>query len=97
MIVYLPAEQLAALAQRWSGVLTRVGLRHAHVWSAEDRVADLERTLTSNRQIGMAVGILMCRHQLTTDQAFAMLRTHSQHRNIKVRDLARTVISTGGL
>ena len=65
--------------------------------SAEDRAAGLERALMTNRRIGIAVGILMCQRQLTADQAFAILRTHSQHLNLKVRELAETVIYTGTL
>ena len=76
-------------------VLTVLDQLQARIRSAEDRAAGLERALASNRRIGMAVGILMSRHQLTEDEAIAMLRGHSQHRNIKMRELAETVIFTG--
>jgi AmiR/NasT family two-component response regulator len=67
------------------------------VRSSEDTVAHLERALSSNRRIGIAVGILMCQRQLTPDQAVALLKTHSQHHNVKVRDLAEKVIGNGTL
>jgi AmiR/NasT family two-component response regulator len=67
------------------------------VRSAEEKAANLERALESNRRIGIAIGILMCQRQLTADQAIEILKTHSQHRNIKLRELAETVIYTGAL
>jgi len=94
MTVDLTAEATAAPAERFD-VLTLIDQLQARVRSAEDRAALLERALASNRRIGMAVGILMCRSQLTEDQAIAVLKTHSQHRNVKVRALAETVIYTG--
>ena len=60
-------------------------------------VTDLELALTSSRQIGMAVGILMARYGTTADGAFAMLRTTSMQQNRKVRDLAVDVIDIGEL
>jgi AmiR/NasT family two-component response regulator len=42
--------------------------------------------------IGIAVGILMCRLRVTEDGAFAVLCTHSQDHNVKVRDLAEEVV-----
>lgn len=58
---------------------------------------NLERALASNRRIGMAVGILMARRGLTDEQAFDCLRQVSQRRNVKLRDLAESVIYTGDL
>lgn len=69
----------------------------ARVRSTECRAANLERALATNRRIGIAIGILMCQCQLTDDQAFAILKTHSQRCHIKVRELAESVIFTGTL
>jgi len=65
--------------------------------TAETKAANLEVALATNRRIGIAVGILMCRLGVTEDQAFAVLSKHSQDRNVKVRDLAEEVIYTGSL
>jgi AmiR/NasT family two-component response regulator len=43
----------------------------------------------------MAVGILMERHRLTTDQAFGFLRDLSQRENVKLRDIAEQILYTG--
>ena len=53
--------------------------------------------MESNRQIGMAVGILMARKLWTSDQAFAQLQTASQHLNRKLADIAAEVTTTGAL
>jgi AmiR/NasT family two-component response regulator len=55
----------------------------------------LQRALVSNRQIGMAMGILMERHRLTQEQAFERLRDLSMRGNVKLRDVAERIIYTG--
>ncbi|HTX97060.1 MAG TPA: GAF and ANTAR domain-containing protein [Mycobacterium sp.] len=58
--------------------------------------ASLRRGLLSNREIGKAVGMLMLLHGMTEDQAFDLLRGHSQALNIKLADVAREVIDRRG-
>lgn len=53
--------------------------------------------LSSSRQIGRAVGILMARNLVTADEAFKQLIAASQHLNRKLRDLAVQVEETGEL
>ena len=55
----------------------------------------LQRALVSNREIGMAMGILMARELHTPEQAFTRLRLASQHLHRKLRDIADEVILTG--
>ena len=55
----------------------------------------LRRALVSNRQVGMAMGILMERHRLTQEQAFERLRDLSRRSNVKLRDVAEQIIFTG--
>ncbi|MDX3658927.1 GAF and ANTAR domain-containing protein [Streptomyces sp. ID05-26A] len=47
--------------------------------------------------IGQAKGILMERHKLSADQAFAVLTRTSQHTNVKLRDIAEQLTRTGKL
>ncbi len=56
----------------------------------------LRRGLLSNREIGKAVGMLMLLHEMTEEQAFELLRRHSQALNIKLADVAREVIERRG-
>jgi transcriptional regulator with GAF, ATPase, and Fis domain len=58
--------------------------------------ASLRRGLLSNREIGKAVGILMMLNDLTEQQAFELLRRHSQSLNIKLADVAREIIARRG-
>src|SRR3982751_1483103 len=82
---------------RWSAFSATLSDLRARVRAAETKADGLEFALATNRRIGMAVGILMCRLQTTEDRAFAVLCKHSQDHNVKVRDLAEEVIYTGTL
>ncbi len=50
--------------------------------------------LEGRKRIGQAQGILMERHSLTEDQAFAVLKRYSQDNNVKLRDLAVHLVET---
>jgi GAF domain-containing protein len=67
------------------------------VATAEEKVRNLQTALTSNRRIGMAIGIVMNESRLQDEQAFQMLRAASQHTHRKLRDVAEEVILTGAL
>jgi signal transduction histidine kinase/DNA-binding response OmpR family regulator len=88
-----PAELLARLAVHHE----LSSLRNFALDEAENRTANLERALTSNRQIGAAIGILMAVHKLTSEGAFALLREVSNKRNRSLRDVADQVVLTGSL
>lgn len=80
--------------------LERLGVQ-AGVALAYVRERGSARTLVeavhSNRDIGAAVGILMCRRRLTQDEAFALLRRTSQGTNHRLRALAERVLQQGDL
>lgn len=59
------------------------------------RADQLRGAIESHGIIGQAVGILVERHKLRPTEAFDRLRTASQNRNIKLRELAARVIETG--
>jgi hypothetical protein len=65
--------------------------------NAHEKIANLERALDTSREIGTAVGVLMARYRVTSDQAFNMLRLASQSTNRKLYELAVDVVSTGDL
>lgn len=56
-----------------------------------------DEALQTRDVVGQAKGILMERHRLTADEAFEWLRKASQDRNVKVREIAAVVASTGDL
>ncbi|MQA77340.1 MAG: ANTAR domain-containing protein [Streptosporangiales bacterium] len=57
----------------------------------------LERALESRAVINQAKGVVMAQEHCTADQAFAILRTASQRRNTKLRDLARAIVTRVGI
>ncbi|MGI8664858.1 MAG: ANTAR domain-containing protein [Jatrophihabitans sp.] len=97
---YTPSDADAAIAQllvtRAVTAIDRERLddiaRHAL-----DQAANLQIALTSNRQIGTALGILMANHKITDTAAFTLLRTTSQRTHRKLRDIADDVVQAGCL
>jgi transcriptional regulator with GAF, ATPase, and Fis domain len=61
-----------------------------------DDVSTLRRGLLSNREIGKAVGMLMMLNNVDEQEAFNVLRRYSQDLNIKLADVARSVIDSRG-
>ncbi|HEX8092435.1 ANTAR domain-containing protein [Jatrophihabitans sp.] len=82
LIAHLLVERASALVQREQLVA---------------KANNLHRALESNREIGAAMGILMARHQLTSEQAFDLLRRTSQRAHRKIVAIAADVIQTGEL
>jgi hypothetical protein len=82
---------------RWRAFSAVLDDLRARLEAAEAKAGHLEVALGTNRRIGIAVGILMCRLRVTEDRALAVLSKHSQDHNVKVRDLAEEVIYTGRL
>jgi len=63
--------------------------------AARERAAHLQRAMLTNREIGVAMGVLMNQHKVTRRQAFDLLRVASQNTNRKLADIAVKVGDTG--
>jgi hypothetical protein len=69
--------------------------------SAEERATDEKKTgnlveaLRTRELIGQAQGILIERERITADEAFDVLRRASQYMNVKLREVAETLVETG--
>jgi PAS domain S-box-containing protein len=90
----VPPDELIVgdlLAQLFAQAVDRVLARR----DLAERDVHFDRAVESHRLIGQAVGILIERHRVTPAQAFELLRHASTHRNIKLRHIAETVITTG--
>jgi GAF domain-containing protein len=59
-----------------------------------EQAEQLEQALDSSRVIGLALGILMEQSVVDRKKAFAILSVASQRRNVKLRDLAETVVAS---
>ena len=55
-------------------------------------ISQLQDALASRSTIDQALGVLMAQNRCTRDEAFGILRRASQHRNIKLRDVAAAII-----
>ncbi|MDT0406724.1 MULTISPECIES: GAF and ANTAR domain-containing protein [Streptomyces] len=106
-LLYTREEELGALNvySRKPGMFTEDSetagwllASHAAVAFSSARTDEqLQEAIATRHLIGEAMGILMGRHHLTEDQAFDLLRTHSQRSNTKLREVARRVRDTGTL
>ena len=71
---------------------------HAAVaYATAQRREAAARTVATRQLIGRAEGILMERHRVTAAQAFSMLVRVSQHRNMKLREIAERLVLSGRL
>jgi GAF domain-containing protein len=68
-----------------------------HIARTHEDVTNLRTAMRSRAVIGQAMGILMERHKFTADQAFRALSRVSQNTNIKLRDVAEELVTTGAL
>jgi GAF domain-containing protein len=76
--------------------MASVAVNAAHSLEDEERrIENLHSALGSREVIGQAQGILMERERISADQAFDVLRRASQYLNIKLREVAQTLVDTG--
>jgi AmiR/NasT family two-component response regulator len=80
---------MARYAQELAHILT---LSRRWVEQAETN-EHLKSALASRGTIGQAMGIIMAQNRCSADTAFAILRSASQHRNVKLRDIAAGLVA----
>ncbi len=61
-----------------------------------DSEADLSAAMESRTTIDLAVGIVMGQNRCTQQEAFEILRAASNHRNVKLRELAADLVAQVG-
>ena len=81
------AEKFARSA---AGALT-LSLRMA---SCNDTNDQLRSSMVSRAVIDQALGVIMATERCPQDRAFAVLKTVSQNTNVKIRDLAATIVTS---
>jgi GAF domain-containing protein len=84
------ARRAADFAENASGSLT-LAIRLA---SYAALVEQLRSSLVSRTVIDQALGIVMARENCTQGRAFAILRSASQHSNVKLRDIAGAIVTS---
>ena len=65
-----------------------------HADALRDEVAHLHEAVKSQRDIGMAIGLISARFGCSTDQAWRTILRVSQDSNTKVRAVARVLVAT---
>ncbi|GAA5112881.1 hypothetical protein GCM10023339_16470 [Alloalcanivorax gelatiniphagus] len=65
-----------------------------HDGALRDEVAHLHEAMKSQRDIGMAVGLVSARFRCSTEQAWRTILRVSQDSNTKVRTVARVLVAT---
>jgi GAF domain-containing protein len=83
-------QQATAFANQAATALTIV-LRHTQ---HADLEAQLRDAISNRTVIDHAMGIIMGQQHCTASEAFAVLRAASQHRNIRLHDIAADMIRT---
>lgn len=81
-------EILNVLATLGAGYVAHAAYLRDH----RDLTDQLQRAIDTRDLIGQAKGVVMTRMDVDATTAFAMLRTCSQRRNVKLRDIAAAVI-----
>jgi GAF domain-containing protein len=77
-------------ARHASGALA-LALRMA---SCADQNDQLRSSIVSRAVIDQALGVIMATERCPQDKAFAMMRSVSQNTNVKLRDLAATIVTS---
>ena len=77
-----------------SGTPLSPGEPAPHADALRDEVAHLHEAVKSQRDIGMAIGLLSARFGLSTEQAWRTMLRISQDSNTKVRTVARVLVAT---
>jgi len=80
------AENLADEASRALRLATRLS-------DQTQLTRHLETAMASRSVIDQALGIIMAQNRCTADEAFTILRRASNHRNIKLRDIAQDIVT----
>jgi hypothetical protein len=80
---------MARYAQELAHILTL-----SRRWVEQARTNEhLKSALASRGTIGQAMGIIMAQNRCSADTAFTILRSASQHRNVKLRDVAAGLVA----
>lgn len=80
------SADIAAIVAAFASVAATAASEH-------QRAEDLRTGLHSNREIGKAIGLLMAFHGISDEEAFEVLRRHSQETNVRVAEVAGRLVA----
>lgn len=62
---------------------------------AQEFADQMQTAMRSRSVIDQALGIIMGQRHCTADEAFNILRSASQHRNVRLRDVCAQLVASG--
>ena len=83
------------VAETVGALVTSHGALAVAAAAARERAENLRVALATNREIAMAVGVVMVERGLGREEALHLLRTASQNVNRKLADIAAVVLTAG--
>ena len=86
-----PPEPL--VGRRFADEASRALTLAVRLAERSDTLAHLQAALAFRAVIEQALGIIMSQNRCTPDEAFEVLRTASQNRNVKLRDIAADMVT----
>jgi GAF domain-containing protein len=86
-----PREQATAL--RFADEASRALTLAVRLAERAEMSQNLKQALASRAVIDQALGIIMGQNRCSADEAFDILRTTSQNRNVKLRDIAAAIVA----
>jgi GAF domain-containing protein len=93
----LYADAPAAFTRHDERITTMFAALAATALAEAQRAEQMRTAVASRDLIGQAKGILMERHRITADEAFARLAQVSQDGNVKLSEVAARLVETGQL
>jgi GAF domain-containing protein len=87
-----PAEQL--VGRRFAEEASRALELAVRLAERSEMSVHLQAALASRAVIDQALGIVMGQNRCTADEAFELLRSISQNRNVKLRDIATDIVTS---
>ncbi|MFI8305976.1 ANTAR domain-containing protein [Streptomyces sp. NPDC085927] len=61
----------------------------------EEEVQQLKEAVVSHAVVDQAIGVVVVLGRVSPDQGWTVLREVSQHTNVKLRDIAGTIVASG--
>lgn len=89
-----PAEIEAA--RRYAELASKVGVIALRLAAYSENVEHLQAAMESRTAIDIAIGVVMGQNRCSQEEAFAILRKASSHRNVKLRVLAEELVASVG-
>ncbi|WP_138757842.1 GAF and ANTAR domain-containing protein [Modestobacter altitudinis] len=88
-------EDDVARGEEMAGFIAVAVANAQHSAQSAEEAENMRRAMVSRAMIEQAKGILMERHKMTADAAFTVLSHASQNNNLKLREVADHLVTTG--